>query len=146
MGYAIIAKVFTSKPFLIILVVAIILAAVYLSGRRKGKEQAYEYVPLPDGGASIPSAWKDGNLKEIVAELADRLDGVLTWDIEKEKSFATLMALTDDQLTAVYNEFNRQFEHKGQGTMTQWIVDEWSVSIVTIRPALVKRLRTLGLS
>lgn len=120
---------FQSKPFQIFLIIVIVAAIIYFAGRKAGEDKKEEELiapkPLPDSGQGVPTNWEPQR-DAIVKELFDTMDGLFTLSGYKEKAWTKLHNLTRDQLTAVYNEFNRLYQSKGQGTLYQWIRDEAS--------------------
>jgi hypothetical protein len=130
-------EAFASKPFQVFLIVAAIVAVIFFVGKAVGTANATKPLELPDNGSGIPKGWRP----EVLAEdLHDKLSGVFTLAMDKEVVFRNLLQLTNDQLVAVYNTFNHRF---GKETMTQWIENEFNVSVGGVRPQLLARLRNL---
>ncbi len=101
---------------LITLAVGALFLGVYLYGRKAGKgEGPPPAEELPDSGSGIPKGWTPG---PMVAKVRDGLSGYLLNTNNAQSMLGQLTNLTDDQLTAVYNEYNRQFmEDKDDDTM-----------------------------
>ena len=109
-------------------------------------------VPLPQGGAGVPvvsydaqgnpTAW---NPRPLSQELYDTMEGLADWTSSKEEAWGKLLNLpTNDMVTMVYNDFNQQFG--GGDTLTQWIDDEYGSFFTSNKPAVLQRLRGLGLN
>jgi len=120
---------FQSKPFQIFLIIVIVAAIIYFAGRKAGADKTKEELiapkPLPDSGQGVPTNWEPQR-DAIVKELFNAMDGYFILSGTKETAWKKLHNLTRDQLTAVYNEFNRLYQDKGQGTLYQWIDSELS--------------------
>ena len=137
----------SSKPFQIFLIVIIVVVVIWYVGRKMGLEEASKDKPLPNSGSGIPQVKNpDGSTgswspKGLADEIYSRLKGITTTGITKMLTLNKIMALTDDQCTALYNYFNKTY---GQGeTLTQWIKGEWFMSA---KDKIVERLKSLGLN
>jgi hypothetical protein len=77
---------------------------------------------IPDQ-RSLPVGWSP---TPLATELHNVLEGWPgnAWD--KAETYAKLTALTDGQFIAVYNEFNKLYYREGEGTLTDWIRDEYN--------------------
>ena len=120
----------------------LVLITVYLLARASGKRKALKDLnikPLPDNGNGIPIGWDP---LPLANEIFTKLDGVFTWAADKETSFAKAMELTNDQLVALYNSFNRNFGGP-KGSLTKWLRDEFNVSVGGVRNQLVSKLVNL---
>lgn len=106
------------------LIIVIVLVVMYLIGRAAGLRKAEkDQVKLPNNGLGIPTGWDPVPLAN---ELFTVMDGVASnGTIQKDRVFNKCLGLTPDQLVAVYNAFNRLFRSKNDGTLTQWLRDEW---------------------
>lgn len=102
----------------IILATVAIVAFIYFYGRAAGKRKALQYVTdLPNSGSGIPLSWDP-------VPLAQTAHDVLVWNAwtdDKNKWMDEVSALTDDQLTAVYNTFNTKYLSEGYGTLYDWL-------------------------
>ncbi|MDJ1494539.1 hypothetical protein QNI19_16460 [Cytophagaceae bacterium DM2B3-1] len=136
----------SSKPFQIFLIVIIVVVVIWYVGRKMGLEEAAKEKPLPNSGSGIPqvknpdgttSSWSP---KALADEIYSKLNGITTSGISKMNTLNKIMVLTDDQCTALYNYFNKQYG-KGE-TLTQWIEGEWFMSA---KDKIVTRLKSLGL-
>jgi len=132
---------FQSKPLQIFLIVVVLALGIYLYGRKAGKEKASRPAPLPNNGQGIPVGWEPTKFTD---NLHDVLSGIFTSAYEKEKAFVAANSLVNDQLVAIYNDFNHRYGGKS-GTLTQWLIDEFNVAAGdSVRDALVARLRSLN--
>lgn len=83
---------------------------IYYFGFKKGKA-----IDLPDSGSGIPQGW---SAREVVESLKSAKGGWTSGD-DEQLIFVTLQNLTNDQLAAVYNEF----EHSGNGNLFEFFRD-----------------------
>ena len=92
---------------------------------------------LPTAGSGIPLGWVPTPYTNMIYKA---LDGWITSG--KERAYITLLSFTDDQLTAVYNDWNRLYQPE-EGTLTDRLIEE------TLKPPqsneLISRLRRLRL-
>lgn len=97
--------------------------------------------PLPHGGGGVPSGWSPEPFSD---ELFQVMDGWFDSVQSKAIAFAKVIAMTDDQLTAVYNDWNRKYAVEEEATLTQRIRDE------SMQPGnadtLISRLMSLRLN
>jgi hypothetical protein len=147
------AQIFSKGITWVILAGLALLGFVYFSGKSAGKRKVPKDTELPNAGSGIPVIGTDQNGKKIswspnaiVSDLFDALNGSFVMAATKEELFIRMLDLTDDQLTAVYNKFDKDHYDKDNGTMTQWIKDEFNVSIGSVRDELVRRLQNLRLT
>jgi|GEM_PF-1610906 len=126
------------------LIAIVVLLLVFLVGKALGKNKAFKPIKLPDNGQGIPVGWEP-QMFALVTELFKVMDGLFTTSVDKENAWVRLNVLTNDQITAVYNEFNRQFGKKNKGTLTDWIADEKWTAIGSIQNQLVSRMKSIGL-
>lgn len=136
---------------IIILIVVLVIVGAYLAGKSKKNKYAPKHKPLPTGGEGIPIVGTDTkgapipwNPTPLAKELYDVMDGVWTPLIKKDNAFAKLSALTDDQITAVYNRFNDLYYSEDDATLTEWIDDEWNSGNAAVQA--LSRLKNLNLS
>ena len=127
---------------------AVVVVVIWWVGRQMGKEAADKAArkPLPNSGSGIPQERQaDGTMASwsptaIANELYSVMNSTWATGWDKQQAYSKAMALTPDQLTALYNDFNRR--HGRGETLTQWIDDEW---FPTNKLGLPERLRGLGL-
>ena len=113
-------------------ILLIVLIAVYFSGKKAGKGNRPKSKPLPTGGEGIPIVGRDSDGNPIswdpeplAKELYSVMEGILDTEAEQEGTFGKALALTDDQLTALYNRFNALYYDEDEATLTEWIDAEW---------------------
>ncbi len=122
---AAVAPTNNNRVAVILFAIAVILIVfIYFVGRSSGKNKAQkdqkQDTKLPNNGQGIPAGWSPD---PIVAELFDAMDGIFAWSSTRENAYAKLTSLTKDQITAVYNTFNRK-HGKADNTLYNWIKDE----------------------
>lgn len=113
----------------------------WILGRIIGKEKRPPPPKkLPSAGTGIPINWSP---RPYATALHSALEGWPGSTTEKYGVYSQLISMTNDQLTAVYNDFNRLYAAEGEGTMTDWIRDE------SLQPSntdtMLNRLLMLGL-
>lgn len=141
-----------NKTLLFIIIIALIIIGIFIAGKKAGKRKIPKETKLPTDGQGIPIQgydpkgnpvpWSPGALADEAFEV---LDGIWDSPEDKEALFNKLMAITDDQLVAVFNEFNRKHYTDDEGTLLKWIIEEWNVSWGSIRPVLIDRMKRLEL-
>lgn len=147
-------------------VAVLILVFLFFIGRKAGIAKAQKeknIVPYPDGGKSLGDWPKGSNtagksVEEIANDWAKRVfdvtDGV--WissptpsNDRRLNTFIGLYALSNDQLTAVYNQYNINHGHKFWGwtfvSMTEVINNEVLAYGSDVQLKLVNRLKSLKL-
>lgn len=117
-------KILTNKWVLLALVIIGSGLTIYFVGKSTGKKKGQgTQAKLPNSGSGIPKGWDPA---PIARATYDSLKGLLTSPVRKQQTYSMLYALTNDQLTAVYNEFNRLYQGGLKGdTLYTWIKDEW---------------------
>jgi len=132
-----------SRALQIIIVVAILVAVIYIKGRADGKDaiSKYDAKTLPNSGSGIPQGFD-----EIANNLVDDLwDAFRGWGLNignyREALYTVMMNYTDDMLFAVYNKFNSRYGVKGGGTLVEEIANTW----VGHNTEILAKLRGLGL-
>ncbi len=115
------------------IILLLIIIWAYYTGKNKGKGETTERIDLPSGGSGIPVIGTDskGNVipwsaEPLAKELHGVMNGLFTPDTSKQAAFAKALTLTPDQLTALYNQFNQLYYTKENGSLTQWISEEWT--------------------
>ncbi|MER0442774.1 hypothetical protein [Emticicia sp. W12TSBA100-4] len=147
-------------------VAVLIFAFLFIMGRKAGiakAQQTKKIVPYPDGGKSLGDWPKGSNtagktVDEIATEWAKKVldvtDGVwITSPIPQNDRrlnvFISLSALSNDQLTAVYNKYNLNHGNKFWGftfvSMTEVIYNEVLAYGSDVQAKLVNRLKSLKL-
>lgn len=105
-----------SKAYIALISLAFVLfIAVYFYKRGKEKGRMAEF---PNNGSGIPQGWSPA---PVVERLISAMQGFGT---NESEIWASLTGLTQDQLAAVYNEFNKQLP-EGQ-TLFEWFRNDLS--------------------
>ena len=123
-------KLLMNKFFIITMLVVVFLIAIYFWGRSAGKKAATgTQAKLPNNGKGIPINW---NPTPTVEKVHKAFNDYFTSALDKQTAFQSLLSLTNDQLIAVYNEFNRKYQGGVKGdTLLQWVKDEWITRDIT---------------
>lgn len=123
------AKVATNKYFIVAVVVVAVVLFVYFYGRNTGEDSvADEYdkltEDLPNAGSEIPSSWSPDSLAN---ELYNAFNySVLAGDINlRLQSLKKLLALSDDQIVAVWNKYNTDYLVGKGKTFTDEVDRHW---------------------
>jgi len=92
----------------------------------KGKANAtvkIDHVPLPTEGGTLSNT--DAQLvREIVLKLRNSLKGV-GFIFRDEKPFVRLANASDKLFISIYNDFNALYAKEENGTLREWINDDW---------------------
>lgn len=139
-----VVKIAQNKTVQIVLIAIVVLAFVYYLGRKLG-EKYIPPVPYPDGGNSLPVDWQrqgdalTDQCRVILYGLGKRSD-------ERDELFVSLFALSNDQLTYVYNAWNARYYKEKGDSLTQAIDDIIVYGWLTgNKKKIVNRLKSLGL-
>lgn len=132
-----------SRALQIIIVVAILVAVIYIKGRADGKDaiSKYDAKDLPNNGKGIPDGFD-----EIANKLVDDLWSAFRgWGLNignyREALYTVMMNYTDDMLIAVDNKYNSRYGQKGGLTLVEEIANTW----VGHNTEILAKLRGLGL-
>lgn len=91
-------------------------------------------------GRGIPKGWSP---YPLATRLKTEMSGISLGTYPS--AWRTLAELpTDDMVVAVYRAFNEQYYDLGDGTLTEWIMDEWQL-VGTTKSMVLARLRSLQL-
>ena len=123
-------------------VVLILALGLFLAGRWTKRQRIPKRRKLPNNGSGIPKGWSE---EALVKETFDAFDGIFTNNAKKLTVIGKLLGLTDDQLVAVYNRFNDLHTNRGDGTLYDWINDEWSLGDYPQTEQLLDKMRNLEL-
>lgn len=134
-------QLWSNKVFRYAVLILVVVAIVFLVGKSMGKKsQEKKQVKLPDSGNGIPKGWDP---RPLANEVFKNFKGVFTFASVKEVTLGKVFSLSDDQLVALYNTFNREFSDNGD-TLTKWLRDEYNVAVGGVRDAVVDRLLKLN--
>lgn len=107
-------------------IIAVLIIGISLSlffwGRSSGSDkiETPDPIKLPSSGSGLPAGW---SALTVAKKLYNAMSGI-SYSFPKVK--AQLEGLTDDQLAAVYNEFNNQYYSEGDGDLFEWFDNEVS--------------------
>jgi len=104
--------------------IAVLLLAVlsYYKGKANGSTNI-DHVPLPTEGGLLSNT--DSQLvREIVLKLHNSLKGVGNI-FRDEKPFVRMANASDKMFIGIYNDFNSMYAKDDQGTLRDWINDDW---------------------
>lgn len=118
-------------PIVITVVAIALLLFIYFQGKKTGKlkEQLNSAKPekLPNNGSGIPANWSPNGLVAKLHKVLDGVDWFMSND-DKKSAYGELASLTKDQITAVYNAFNKAYGEVENGkytyTLYNWISDD----------------------
>jgi hypothetical protein len=125
------------------------IAAIYFFARSYQKKvtaaNRKDPVPLPDSGQGIPQGWQD-QARTLAKALHDRMDGLNIFAASQKWSRLANPDLTDDMVTAVYNEFNNMYSAESGATLTEWIRSQYAIGAADdAKQDALDRLERLGL-
>lgn len=127
----------------IVVTIIIIIAVIYILGRRSIKKQIPKDVELPSdtqpGGQTNfnPGPYTDA-VYEDITEIIGTRDSL---------PYQALLSLSNTQLVAVYNDWNQRYYTKLKETLTQAISKEytiWNYSWTSVAGTLIDRLKSLN--
>lgn len=101
-------------------------------------------VDYPNGGKGIPLGF---NPKQYAEEAYKQMKGVdILVNLKKENVLLQILSLpTDDMFVAVYDVFNQLYFKEGNGTLREWINDEFITPGTGLKQKLNERLDKLNL-
>ncbi len=134
----------TSRPLQIFIIAAVVLALVYWYGRNSISDTMKYDHPLPNSGSGIPANW-DATAVKFADDLHGIIDGLFTLSGLKDRVCSSVLALTNDQITAVYNAYNRKYCVGSSATLTRDLDDEWWRPSSGKLGDLVNKLKSLNL-
>ena len=136
--------VLTNRPLQLVIIVAALLGFVYWYGRRSISDTLKYDHPLPNSGSGIPKNW-DAQAVLFADNLNGVIEGVFTLSGAKDRVCATVLALTNDQITAVYNAYNRKYCTESATTLTRDLNGEFWRPASGVLGDLVTKLKSLNL-
>jgi hypothetical protein len=151
-GLSSVGTVVKSRAFQWFVVVAVILIFAYILYRQGVKSGGFQAAKkLPNNGNGIPAGWTPTALSDELWKRLKTYDwyeyfgGVnASSDDARIPVMARLMDLTNDQITAVYNDYNARYGNKdGKTSLTAKIADE---NFLPSKDVVVIRLNSLGLT
>ena len=116
-------KLLLNKKVLIGVGILLVILFIYFSGKKSGKDKNRKPpkpAPLPNNGQGIPQGWSPSG---PAIRLHSAMEG---WGTDYEAIWNALTGLTNDQLAAVKNEFDRRFHQEGDGDLFEWFEDDMS--------------------
>ena len=119
----------------------IILKVIYNKLFKKINKEKYIKQITEADLREIPDTW---NPSIVVEKLYSAMSGLSDNQGKKTDAFATLNALTDAQVKVVASAFNDKYVIEGNGTLTDWIDDEWVGDSEGLQKTAVERLINLG--
>jgi hypothetical protein len=135
---------------IIIVFVIVVLAAIglYMLGKKKGKDYVPNFAILPSDtqpnnpGGGQQTVFNPGPYTDA---LHSDITTLLPHDSQPYKD---VLALSNTQIVAIHNDWNRRYFNEEKETLRQAISAEysaWNYSWWSVAGALVDRLRSLGL-
>jgi len=134
------------KVYIIVgLIVLAIVLAIFFFGRYKGKQYTPDTVQLPPDtqGLSTPSNWNPGTITDAL-----HADLYSVFALRNYQIYDDTAALSNSQLVAVHNDWNKRYFNEEKETLRQAIDAEVTAFDTGLRARMniVKdRLKTLGL-
>jgi hypothetical protein len=137
------------STLIIIIVVLVILVSIFLLGRYKGKKYVPKEVSLPSdtqpiNGGGVSTSFNPGPYTDAIA--SDVYD---FFSLHSSQPYNDVLALSNTQVVAIYNDWNKRYFSKHNETLPAAIKAEstgWNYSWVTATGALITRLTKLGLN
>jgi hypothetical protein len=133
-----------SNPLVQKVILAIVVAIIIYIAYRKIFRAKFNPAKLPTGGNELPNSWI--SQKKYIGyanRLWTQLDGVSLGVFTTNELCGEILALTNDQIVAIYNYYNETFGRADNETLTSKLENEWTK--LTNTSNLVVRLKTLKL-
>lgn len=111
------------KIILVIIVAILLVVLAFKIYRALKKPVNAKYIK---GGGSLPSGWTPNVITDT---LFKAIEGIATWTSTKDDAYKKFNALNDNQMIAVYNDWNDRYADKKSwfvkfGTLTEALKDE----------------------
>ena len=137
--------VLTNRPLQLVIIAAALLGFVYWYGRRSITDtQKFDH-PLPNSGSGIPAGWGSPQAEGYADRLHAALGLFSNSDSSAEKTITQTLVLTSDQLTAVYNAYNRKYCTDASSTLTTDLDGGWWNPNTDDEKSLIAKLKSLNL-
>lgn len=136
--------VLTNRPLQLLIIGAAVLGFVYWYGRRSISDTLKFDHPLPNSGAGIPTNW-DAQAVQFADNLHGVIDGLFTLSGAKDRICSQVLGLTNDQITAIYNAYNKKYCTDSMATLTRDLAAEWWRPSSGVLGDLVDKLKSLNL-
>lgn len=127
----------------VVIGIIIIIAVIYILGRRSIKNRIPKDVELPpDTQPGDQTNFNPGPFTDAIYEDISEIIGV-----HDSQPYQALLGLSNSQLVAVYNDWNQRYYNKYKQTLTQAIAGEssvWNYSWLSVAGTLIDRLKSLN--
>jgi hypothetical protein len=131
------------KTYAIIgIIVIIIILVIFFMGKNTGKNKPAP-LPIDDPNSNVTDA-ESFEVRNLSNRLHNEMKGFGSSDVDV---FSEYSNLSDRLFVAVYNDFNNQYKKDGDGTLLEWIDDEWFFGPRTtlIADNILSRMQRLNL-
>lgn len=140
------AKKVDLKKLGIFLAIALVLFYIWYRGRKSGQAGQAKHIEVPtdfvtyDAAGNITSQVDGNKIRRIATLMHDEMNN--TWGAADHQPFIEFSQLSDTEFTMVYNDFNERYFSEGDGTLKEWIEDDywfgWDVIDEVIMPKLAR--------
>ena len=134
------------KVYIIVgLIIIAVLLAVFFIGKYKGKQYTPDKVALPADmqGLNVPANWSPATTTDSLYN-----DLYTVVGFHSSQPYQDALELSNSQLVAVHNDWNKRYFSKDKQTLSQAIQADysiWNSAWSATSNALVQKLRNLGL-
>lgn len=118
---------------------------IYFTGKAAGKRGKVNVIPLPNDLAPNTPQVNAGDVRRISTALYDEMNG-FNWGGHDYTPYNEFSRLSDMGFVAVYNDFNKQYQGLGKGTLKQWLIDEIFTVGDVVDDVILPRMAKLGLA
>jgi hypothetical protein len=143
----ILLKMNLKTGIILFLIVVAVLAAIFFIGKYKGKQWTPDSVKLPSDTQPVSinnqanTSWNPGTITD---SLYNDISCIVC--IRNNKAYEDFVSLSNSQVVAVHNDWNKRYFSKDKETLHQAIDGEYSVGEGSgLMKAATDRLQSLGL-
>lgn len=122
-----------------VLILALIIYA-YVKGKNKGPGEEDLPMDMQPTNVGDGKGWNVGNYTDALHK------DIYSYGMRNDKIWLDTVILSNSQLGAIYNDWNKRYYSKDKETITQAISGEWAIApkVQNAMTTIVKRLESLG--
>lgn len=122
-GWEVLLTILRNKWFWIAVGGILIIYLIYAAGKKAASGTS---APLPNNGTGIPAGWTATQDAMVLHDAMDNGSWVLGagYGTDEDAIWGVLEGKTDDQLVAIYNEFNRLYQAESEMDLMDWFEED----------------------